>query len=61
MTITPYTGPRTRDHEWNVSTHKHLEDEMSQQIRVRVRRPAARRAPLSELDLRTPSGRLLPY
>jgi hypothetical protein len=55
------TPPRTRDHERNVSTQKHLEDDMSQQIRVRVRRPATRRAPLSELDLRTPSGRLLPY
>jgi hypothetical protein len=58
MTIPP-TRPRTRDHERNDPAH--LEDDMSQQIRVRVRRPAARRAPLSELDLRTPSGRLLPY
>ena len=45
----------------NVSSQKYLEADMSQQIRVRVRRAAARRAPLSELDLRTPSGRLLPY
>jgi len=61
MTITPTPRPRTSDHERNVSSQKCLEIDMSQQIRVRVRRAAARRAPLSELDLRTPSGRLLPY
>jgi hypothetical protein len=61
MTITPYTRLRTSDHERNVSSQKCLEADMSQQIRVRVRRAAARSAPRSELDLRTPSGRLLPY
>ena len=61
MTITPTPRPRTSDHERNVSSQKCLEVDMSQRIRVRVRRAAARRAPLSELDLRTPSGRLLPY
>ena len=34
---------------------------MSQQIRVRVRRPTVRYTRLRELDLRTPSGRLLRY
>jgi len=61
MTITPTPAHALATTNGTSRPRSVLEADMSQRIRVRVRRAAARRAPLSELDLRTPSGRLLPY